>query len=161
MSSDTSRLRYAVRVLLLDEQDRLLLFRAEDPDRGRAFWFPAGGGLEEGEGARAAAAREVAEETGLRDIALGPEVWRRRHEFAWRGVRSDQRERWFMARVGHFVPNGAAMTETEKVDLTACRWWSLEELDATSEDLTPRALAAHLRALLRDGPPTHPFNVGV
>lgn len=63
-------IRHAVRVLLLDEHDRLLLFRAEDPGTGAVFWFPAGGGIEDGEDAVAAARREVAEETGLTDLQL-------------------------------------------------------------------------------------------
>jgi ADP-ribose pyrophosphatase YjhB (NUDIX family) len=159
--NDAPQLRHSVRVLLLDEQDRLLLFRGEQPETGAAFWFPAGGGLEEGEDARAAAAREVAEETGLLDVALGPEVWRRRHVFTWGGVRWDQHERWFMARVAHFEPDGAGMTEIEKADLTECRWWTLDELKATTDDLVPRDLAAHLRALLIDGPPATPVDVGV
>lgn len=66
--SDAPRLRHAVRVLLLDERDRVLLFRGEEPDTGRAFWFPAGGGLEEGEDVQSAAVREVTEETGLADV---------------------------------------------------------------------------------------------
>jgi hypothetical protein len=53
--SDAPRLRHAVRVLLLDERDRVLLFRGEEPDTGRAFWFPAGGGVEEGEDVQSAA----------------------------------------------------------------------------------------------------------
>src|SRR4051794_35380204 len=127
--SEAPQLRHSTRVLLFDEQDRLLLFRGEEPESGDVFWFPAGGGLESGEDARAAAAREVAEETGLVDVVLGPEVWRRRHVFTWRGLRMDQRERWFMARVAHFHPDGAGMTDAEKADLTGCRWWTLDELE--------------------------------
>jgi|SRR4051794_39189412 len=159
--SDAPRLRHSVRVLLLDDQDRLLLFRGQQPDSGVAFWFPAGGGVEAGEDARTAAAREVAEETGLLDVVLGPEVWRRRHLFTWRGVRFDQRERWFMARVAHFDPEGAGMTDAEKADLTAWRWWTPAELEATTDELVPRDLALHLRTLLTDGPPASPVDVGV
>lgn len=158
--SDTPRLRHSVRVLLLDEEDRLLLFRGEEPETGAAFWFPAGGGVAEGEDIRAAAAREVAE-TGLVAVPLRPEVWRRRHVFSWRGARWDQRERWFMARVQRFEPYGIAMTEVEKTDLMACRWWTLEEMDATAERLVPRDLAVRLRRLLAHGPPRTPIEVGI
>jgi 8-oxo-dGTP pyrophosphatase MutT (NUDIX family) len=159
--ADPPQRRFAVRVLLLDEHDRLLLFRSVQPDTGAAFWFPAGGGLEAGEDVRAAAVREVEEETGLADVALGPEVWRRRHVFTWRGTRWDQRERWFTARVTHFEPDAKGMTETETVDLTAWRWWTVAELESTPDELVPRDLAARLRVLLADGPPADPIEVGV
>jgi hypothetical protein len=44
--------------------------------------------------------------------------------------------------------------------VTDVRWWSLDELDAADERLVPRDLAARLRDLLRDGPPTEPVEVG-
>ena len=156
----TPRLRHAVRVLLLDERDRLLLLRGERPDTGTSFWFPAGGGLEDGEDARAAAVREVEEETGLADVPLGAEVWHRRHVFTWRGVEWDQHERWFLARVEHFEPSGDGMSETEKSEITACRWWSLPELDSTGDELAPRDLTARLRGLLAEGPPPTPVQIG-
>src|SRR4051794_8736092 len=65
--SPPSRVRHVVRVLLLDEQDRLLLFRSGR----RAWWQPPGGGIERREDVRAAAAREILEETGLAQLDLG------------------------------------------------------------------------------------------
>ncbi len=154
------RLRRAARVLLLDERERLLLFRAERAETGEVFWFPPGGGLHEGEDAREAAQREVAEETGLAPLDLGPEVWQRRHVLTWRGIRWDQRERWFLARVAHFEPDTGAMSESERVELTASRWWSVSELASATEELVPQDLAARLAVLLREGPPPSPIRVG-
>lgn len=135
--------------------------RGERTETERAFWFPAGGGLEDGEDVQVAAVREVEEETGLANVPLGPEIWRRRHIFTWRGIKWDQRERWFLAQVAHFEPSGAAMTETEKAEITACRWWTLEEMESTTDELVPRDLAARLRTLLAEGPPLTPVDIGI
>lgn len=154
-------LRHAVRVLLVDDDDRVLLFRALDPASGVVFWFPPGGGLEPGEDVRTAAQRELREETGRTDVELGAEVWHRRHVFSWRDARYDQRERWFIARATRFDPDLGGLTESEKVDLTGWRWWTLRELESTTDQLTPRKLPRHLGDLLRDGPPRAPITVGV
>jgi 8-oxo-dGTP pyrophosphatase MutT (NUDIX family) len=151
------RVRNAVRVLLLDEQDRLLLFRSAR----RGWWQPPGGGVKRREDPRAAALREIAEETGLREFELGAEVWLRRHSFTWRDVHYDQRERWFLARVPAFEPDLGSLSESERVDLAEWRWWTLDELAGTTDVLVPSTLAARLRELLEYGPPDEPFDVGL
>jgi hypothetical protein len=40
------------------------------------------------------------------------------------------------------------------------RWWTVAELHATDDELVPRDLAARLEALLADGPPAAPVDVG-
>ena len=153
--------RRAVRVLLIDEAERVLLLRSRHPDSGVVFWFPPGGGIEAGEDGAAAARREVHEETGLREVEFEAEVWHRRHVFTWRGVRYDPRERWLFARVEHFEPDMSGVTEAEKNDLTAWRWWAVDELTAATDDLAPRDLAVRLRALFRDGLPVTPLKIGI
>lgn len=144
--------RTAARVLLLDEQDRVLLVRGHDVDQPeRSWWFTVGGGLEPGESAREGAVREVFEETGLvLDPAglIGP-VWSRSAIFDFLLQRCRQDEEFFLARV-----DGAAelmrdgWTELEAAVLDEMRWWPVAELDAVQIEVFPAGLAALIRPLL-------------
>jgi len=152
--------RPTARVLLLDDADRLLLFRSLD-DRGAAFWYPVGGRVEAGETVQDAAVRELHEETGLSNVQLGPEVWRRRHVVGWRGVEYDIRERWFIARVDRFDIDTSGFTHAERTEVLEHRWWSPAELANAKERLVPADLAARLTELLTKGPPAEPREVGI
>ncbi|HEY9379209.1 MAG TPA: NUDIX domain-containing protein [Jiangellaceae bacterium] len=152
--------RPTVRVLLLapdGDATKVLLLKAID-----GYWFPPGGALEEGETYQQAAYREVAEETGLTTIELGPHIWNRRDVFEWRGRLIDVRERWYLTLVPTmFELDVTGWTPEEREDIIDHRWWSLDELSATTEPMVPRALAELVRDLLRDGPPVEPVEVGV
>lgn len=142
------RLRRAGRVIVLDPQDRVLLFRYDEgPPNGR-HWCTPGGGLDEGEDYRAGARRELAEETGWTDIPLGPEVheWTRVMEYDDEIVR--QHERIFLGRVeqvGRELGEVAVMHVSDGI--AAWHWWTLAELDATDEVIWPSGLADLIRGL--------------
>lgn len=61
-----------VRVVILDNQNRMLMVKQEHEERD--IWMVPGGGIEEGESSIDAAVREIKEETGL-DIEVGKLIW--------------------------------------------------------------------------------------
>jgi len=155
-------IRPTARVLLLDNLDRVLLFRGQDPANPNVrFWFPAGGGIEPGETAEDAARREVSEETGLADFILGPHIWNRRHVFSFNGTNQDVREVWFFARVPVFDIDTSGFSKLERKIVREHRWWTERELETTTDVLTPRDLAPLLRDLLDNGFPKSPVTVPV
>ena len=143
--------RPAARVLMLDEGFCCLLFASRDSNG--EFWYSPGGGLEPNETFEDAARREVFEETGLSDIILSPEVWHRRVDVELDGQRYDCDERYFVARVGRFTPDTSNFTTAERQTIERFRWWSLEELLATSTRLVPADLASQLQLIHEVGLP--------
>jgi len=153
--------RYAARVVLLDESDRVLLVRFRDPESGRTWWATPGGALEPGETHEAAALREIREETGLLSLDLGLCIWTREQEITIRGQAYLQIERIFPAQVAHFEARATQLEEFEQGRFKELRWWSLDEIDVAGVEVSPRSLTALVRQLLHDGPPATPLAVGI
>jgi 8-oxo-dGTP pyrophosphatase MutT (NUDIX family) len=143
--------RRAARVLLLDGGGRVLLFRGCDPSDASQgeWWFTPGGGLDPGESAREGAARELAEETGLRvDPAdLGPVVFERVARFRFAGGHYRQTEDFFCLRVDAHEVDTAGFTELEVSAVLDHRWWEPADLRATAERVYPVELVEVLERL--------------
>jgi len=154
----TAQTRHAVRVLLFDEADRVLLVRFWDGDR--SWWCTPGGGIEPGETDEDAVRREVREELGTEAVEFGPCIWTRRHIGVFRGQPFDQSERIYLARTTTFrpTPTPAALREHRPEDI---RWWAMDELAASNEEFAPRRLTSLARTIVDDGPPAAPIDVGV
>ncbi|MFJ2741326.1 NUDIX hydrolase [Streptomyces sp. NPDC087440] len=151
-------LRKVARVILLDPEDRVLLMHGYEPEEpDRKWWFTPGGGLEGDETPAEAALREVAEETGITDVELGPVLWQRVCSFVFDGRRWDQEEWFFLARTRQTETDMTGLTELERRSTAGLRWWSSAALSATRETVYPTRLAELLRTLLDEGPPSTPI----
>jgi 8-oxo-dGTP pyrophosphatase MutT (NUDIX family) len=155
--------RHAVRVVMLDAADRLLLFRAREatyPELGE-WWELPGGGIEDGETFREAAARELLEETGLRvrPDAIGPATWRRAATYRHRGTRRLQHEVVALTRLSlerpHVDEGGQLRHELE--DYLSWRWAPLGEVVGSPERFYPGRLPELLPALLAGDAVDEPF----
>lgn len=130
--------RRASRIVVMDGEQRVLLFQHARPEGGR-FWATPGGGVEGDETFEQTARRELVEELGLSDVTLTP-LWMR------------SAEQFFLLQVEALAvdPQLAAAHAAEGILQT--RAWTLAELTSTPEVVYPEGLAQELSAWLQTRP---------
>jgi len=163
-------LRHAVRALILDEDDRLLLCRfvfphPAVPSETKVVWAAPGGGVEAGERPLEALRRELHEEVGFVLDTEPPHVWHQvvvqaGHAPGYDGIVND----YFLIRTAAFDPRGAfSDDELAAENIDGLRWWPSQDIvDYRGPDLfSPRDLATPLTSLVREGVPEAPLLLGL
>jgi 8-oxo-dGTP diphosphatase len=142
------RERPSSRLLVLDAQNRVLLFRFENkqgPLAGQVFWATPGGAVEPNETFEQAAHRELFEETGLDIADVGPQVGRRIASFQLAsGETITADERFFAIQLETMEISTEHWTELEREVMTEHRWWSQADLGSATEQVWPEDLARML-----------------
>jgi 8-oxo-dGTP diphosphatase len=155
--------RPSARLILLDPQDRLFLFNVHTPSVydpahpfHEPFWVMIGGKVDPGEDYSEAAAREAQEETSLTMRGEIRWVWSRERTMHWRDRLVLHRERFFLGYATNTAVDTSTLDPHEKSWTLGHRWWTADEIAASSERFEPMDLGKRLRTLLVDGPPIEP-----
>ena len=145
------RRRPSSRLLVIDRNDRVLLFRfvfKRGPLAGQTYWATPGGALEAQESFADAARRELFEETGVLRDAMGQHVAER--EFVLQlqdGEYVMAEERFYVVRVADQSLSKQHWTALEIEVMTDHRWWSVTELTCTTETVFPETLVSILHGI--------------
>jgi 8-oxo-dGTP pyrophosphatase MutT (NUDIX family) len=158
--------RRSARVLLVGGGGRVLLLRAllhrDEPARGHV-WVTPGGGVEDGEALDVAASRELLEEVGV-EVApawLGAPVAYAGGYAALSWATGVFRDDFFYHRLGvdEVSIDVSGMEDRERGTHTGHRWWTVDELAATTETVLPLKLAPLLADLLAGRVPAEPVEL--
>jgi len=159
---DLIKVRRSARIVVLHPAGAVLLVHYTDltpidpskPELLR-YWVPPGGEVEEGESYEEAATRELEEETGIDLTEVGPQIWSRQRQLMHRCELKTYLERYFVAWAES--PGQLRNRTLEKIE--EIRWWTLDELRASSETFLPEGFVQLVAPILGGTLPSAPIEI--
>ena len=160
----SSQIRPAARVVLLDEQGRVLLIEIDDPTVVNLAdpspgprWVTPGGGVDAGERHEDAARRVLWEETGIK-AAIGPWMWSAEARLATPRGMWLLPTRFYLARaVSPTVTLDHLVDDAERAAYRGHRWWTVADIRVSPDHFVPGGLADLLAPLVAGELPTTPI----
>ncbi|MGY8891990.1 MAG: NUDIX hydrolase [Pseudomonadales bacterium] len=140
--------RNVARAILINDKHQCFLFKLKLPWISGAVWMAAGGGMEAGESPQKALIRELYEETGLTNVDVGNLLWECRFSFQYNNEIRPIYERYYLVKTQDFEPSFEGMAQYEIDSLVEFRWWSLTELQTTTDYFSPKQLPTLLSQIL-------------
>ena len=144
------RRRPSARLLVLDPDDRVLLFRFrfdDGPLAGTTYWATPGGGLNEGEIFSEAARRELLEETGV-EAEVGDAVAVRHTQFRLStGETVAAEEHYFLVRISGSIDISGNPDPVERAFISEAKWLPIDQLAASGDTIFPENIVEMLNRL--------------
>lgn len=151
-------LRLTARAILLNKNTgNILLIKYLDEyspstkEFTNGFWVLPGGGLEQYESFEDAIKREIYEETGISEVdvedclftrMMGAELETIGNVLAY--------ERYYLVETSETEINTNNLTDDEVDAIVKYKWWSVDELEETTDIILPPSLKALIGEALRD-----------
>lgn len=154
-------IRKSARAVLINNEDRILLFKFKFPEiqGDKVLWVTPGGGVEEGESFEQALKRELFEEMGLVSNSIGPWIWTK--EVVFKGKKGEfvSYERYYLIKADNIDISFENMTLNEVRTLNGFKWWSIEEILSSSEEFFTPQIGPLLLGIVNGTIPNNPIDI--
>lgn len=147
--------RKVARAFIWTPQHEVLLIRVDLPWVPGGVWTLPGGGIEQDETPEQCVAREVFEETGLRNVAIERKLWQCNINFYFRKKARTSLEQHYLILTNKFEPDMGNMLDYELEIMRGFRWWKPDEILNSNDSFSPRQLGKLALSLSTNSFPDH------